>query len=1130
MRNKPITKIYLLHYPKVSHGEIAIKFPTRKVLALFVYLLVEESAQPREKLITLFWSQSDIEAASASLRSSLSRLRSALAPTNIQIKTDNYTVQLIHSDVILDVSLLNTLFHSVSGQNQIGTGSLDYLTESLARFEYDFLDTFTVDDASEFEQWVLYHRHEYRKKLNLVYESVINALITNQNLPHAETYARQWLQGDFLLEEAHHLLIRILWLSGNQVAIRTAIKHYQQMADELGIEANESILKLERLPEVVSHQEQPSAQIPFVGRFQDLQTLKLCLETAENGHSHTACIIGESGIGKTRLVTEFLHLAGVYDWSILSGRAFEYGASFPYQPLIDALREQVDKENAPEDLLNDIWLSELSRIIPELRDRYPDLSPYTNETDLIKPRLFEAILRLTIALSERQPLILFIDDVQWADPSSLELLLYLTHHWQVRQTCILLILTLRIENLDSQPNIAKWLQSMTRASKVRQIRLALLTQNDIHQALDTLTTVEHQTDIQHQDISAWMFDKTQGNAFFLSEIITWFQDNQSTEIIDAVIDGGVKEGNWGYLGLSVTQEIYTTIANRIEYLTDSERNILLAIAVFQRVCTFNELSVIAQLDEEIALNAIDNLLSLHLLQTVSDRIDSYMMSHSMLREVIYAIGGKTRQSIYHRRILNHLESDLSYGEVAYHALQSNELNKAFIYHLKAGDAALAIFAVGEADYNFQQAFQLLESVANQVSIEDLDNLFVCRGRTFEYRGQYNDALENYQEMATLASTYNHPTMLIKAQIREATLYSTLTPVSNPSKGQDMSEQTLEQSRLDNNPSAEVESLWNLINAHRLMGDLSQAIIYGEHALEQVQKLDDDRLLGFILNDLCNAYAAQGRLSQAVEAASQAQIIWRRIGNRAMLTDALGAASNCSAFLGEFEQAIAYGEEGFRIGQEIDNIWAQTYCRSSVAKAYWFLGDYQQALNILEEVVTQGDLTDLPIARVYGRDFLAQAHDVFGDFEKGLQVSQIALQSSIEQVPGLSAQVLPTVALLHLKLGDVESAERVLSTLSIDVHSVWIPFDRFKRIEAEARILVQRGRLDEAIEILQAFLTEHQQTELYPNYAETLITLAELQKAYGDIAYQDTLALVRPLLEKLESQYLNNLIQALLESE
>src|SRR5438876_8531070 len=105
------------------------------------------------------------------------------------------------------------------------------------------------------------------------------------------------------------------------------------------------------------------------------------------------------------------------------------GGRLPYQPLVEALRERLEEENAPEDLLDDLWLAELARLLPELRVRYPDLPAPTEDELTARGQLFEAVARLLDALAQRAPLVLLVNDLQWADGASLDLLRYLGASW-----------------------------------------------------------------------------------------------------------------------------------------------------------------------------------------------------------------------------------------------------------------------------------------------------------------------------------------------------------------------------------------------------------------------------------------------------------------------------------------------------------------------------------------------------------------------------------------------------------------------------------------------------------------------------------------------------------------------------
>src|SRR5205085_11940547 len=122
---------------------------------------------------------------------------------------------------------------------------------------------------------------------------------------------------------------------------------------------------------------------------------------------------------------EFVDRARGQGAEVLSGQAFEMRGRLPYQPLVEAVRPRLENEGAPDDLLDDLWLAELSRILHELRVRYPDLPALTQDELAAKVRLFEAVARLVDALAQRGPLVLLLDDLHWVDGASLDLVRYL---------------------------------------------------------------------------------------------------------------------------------------------------------------------------------------------------------------------------------------------------------------------------------------------------------------------------------------------------------------------------------------------------------------------------------------------------------------------------------------------------------------------------------------------------------------------------------------------------------------------------------------------------------------------------------------------------------------------------------
>src|SRR5207344_2091126 len=154
---------------------------------------------------------------------------------------------------------------------------------------------------------------------------------------------------------------------------------------------------------------------PYLGRSAEFGSLIDCYRRVDAGQSHLVLLQGESGMGKTRLATEFLSWAQAQGAEVLMGKALHTGRQLPYQPLIAVLRHQLEQEQALDDLVSDVWLTELARLLPELRDRSPDLPVPTKDEALGHSGLFEATARLLQAWAARRPLVLLLDDMHWAD-------------------------------------------------------------------------------------------------------------------------------------------------------------------------------------------------------------------------------------------------------------------------------------------------------------------------------------------------------------------------------------------------------------------------------------------------------------------------------------------------------------------------------------------------------------------------------------------------------------------------------------------------------------------------------------------------------------------------------------------
>ena len=341
---------------------------------------------------------------------------------------------------------------------------------------------------------------------------------------------------------------------------------------------------------------------------------------------------GEVGIGKTRLAEEFLGWARARGADVLEGGASEE-TRLPYGPLVEALRPRLERERAPDDLLEDAWLAELSRLLPELRERYSDLSPpASGEGGTAKGTLFEAIARTVGALASKgAPVVLLLEDLQWADATTLEVLKYAGRRWAKQGAPILLVVAARLEGLGAGSAFERWLPTLGRRLPVRTLNLGPLRNEDLEGLLRRLAGVGseptgvlevseglNEVDPRLERFGEWLAAETGGQPFYLVETLKALLE-EGKLVVRARPDGGgvlvidpalQVEGDLSRL---LPQSVREVIRSRISRLSPAASELLAAGSVLGRGFGFETLLGVAYLEEAEGLRGLDELLGRRLL-------------------------------------------------------------------------------------------------------------------------------------------------------------------------------------------------------------------------------------------------------------------------------------------------------------------------------------------------------------------------------------------------------------------------------------------------------------------------------------------------------------------------------------
>lgn len=423
-------------------GQPPLRFESQRVRALFAYLVCHPGqAFSRESLAGLLWPEEPSDAARRNLRQALYNLRSTLGESDNGagfLATEGHGVRFEATAAYwLDVAAFESALEAAATDPG---GSLQALSRAVSLYRGDFLAGLFVDEARAFEEWLLVEQERLREVALEALRELVERHLATGRYALGIRYARQLLKLDPLAEPAHRDIMRLYALSGRR---SRAMAQYEELvrllAEDLDVEP---LAETTALYDRISDQKAPDPHspveedpvrplVPLVGRDEALARLGGAFREVRKGSVRLTWIEGSEGMGKSRLAKTALHeLASEDRAMILQGRFFDLA---PPQPL-RGFREAFDdilafEPDAAETLLThlpDKVLAHLALLAPHLCELRPELP---RPATAVREPLFDATARALAALArstpDGQPLILFLDDLHWADRSSLDLLGYL---------------------------------------------------------------------------------------------------------------------------------------------------------------------------------------------------------------------------------------------------------------------------------------------------------------------------------------------------------------------------------------------------------------------------------------------------------------------------------------------------------------------------------------------------------------------------------------------------------------------------------------------------------------------------------------------------------------------------------
>ncbi len=611
-----------------------LALPTRKAQALLAYLAVPPGRlHPRNKLAALLWGGIREESARASLRQALFAIRKALGAAEGVVRQDGDALRLDPTAIEVDVAAF---------EDAVANGSPEALEHAADLYRGDLMSGFTLDEPP-FEEWLLSERERLRERaLEALAQILAHQRKAGATEPAIQT-ALRLLALDPLQEVVHRALMRLYAAAGRRGA---ALRQYQQCVNvlgrELGIEPEPETKTLYR--DILRHRPSrvtvieassadpharvavapsraPVADVPMIGRAQELEQLKIALDEACAGHGAIIAILGEAGIGKTRLVSELVTTAEARGTRVLLGRSYETEQVLPFGPWVDAFRAA----HATGQLrtLSPIQRADLSHLFPELASA--DVERLKSAPDFLK--VFESVTTAVAVLAGQRPLVLVIEDVHWADEMSLRLLAFLARRLQALP--VLAIITFRDEELPDAAMLRRVLSELQRERRLSVLIVKALSYDDTVALVQTLARSGTDTmALARLREAAW--NASAGNPFVIVETV--HSHVQGTGLSDAVRQ---------------------LVTHRLERLSERAGMLTAVAALIGREFEFALVQRAAGLSENEAAESVEELIRHRVLHGVGERFD---FTHDRIRDVVRAEILAPRRRALHRRVAEAIES------------------------------------------------------------------------------------------------------------------------------------------------------------------------------------------------------------------------------------------------------------------------------------------------------------------------------------------------------------------------------------------------------------------------------------------------------------------------------------------
>ncbi len=736
----------------------------------------------------------------------------------------------------------------------------------------------------------------------------------------------------------------------------------------------------------------------FIGRKSELEFLKRQMADVKKGRARVIVIKGETGIGKTRLVMEFKPVAVDFGFRFIEG-VCKVETADPYLPFKEAFSTSGDIH------LWDYPLNSGLATYPgsELEDRA--------NLDALREAVFYNSAKIIRDISEKTPLVIFLDDLHWADKASLDLFRYMAETFGDER--VLLLTTYRPEEIDIDHPLLETLSRMSRKEIYTEIELEPFDIGAIKDLIDD-TTGYHMPD----PFAEYIHKKTGGNPLFIKQLVDAMQEERKLDPERGVYDTDD-------ISLTIPEVVAGIVNRKLSRLEQGSRKVLDMGCILGSNFTYEDLESVSQINDMVLLDHIDILVDQGILCEDVER-DRYYFTHELVREAVYDNVKILRKKKLHgiiaeMMVKKYSDSEEKLFDIAHHYMKADAHAKALNYYIKAGDRAKSVYAHEDAIALYEKGLKLVSGFEGGEKREV--SLLEKIGDTYSVLGKYENGREKFRSALDTIGDDDELTTRILRKIANTWLMQ-----GNYEKTMEYLERCFLMCTED---MVEWCVLSNLKGwTHMKTGEYGIARSIFMDELKAAEKLGDRKEISRAHHNVGTIALQRGDFDEAVEHLKNAVDGFSGLGERLKLSKSLNNLGVLYLRRHEIDTALDYHEKSLKNMNEVGDIQGIAMNLNNMGIIYTMMGDHDKALDCHDRSMDIkqkiGDLQGLAesftnIGAVYEQ--MGDLKRALRDYDKGLSISReigdkrgtAELQNDIGWIHNIQGDVIGTLEMLRESL-------------------------------------------------------------------------------------------------------------------